>query len=222
MAKPTYTINQRELIAQISVSEPLLKGVMDEVVRDEFFLPAVEEMKQEFTKHPVTQEIVGGTDAANISNTLEGSFKSGKGKVTPNLYGFIGFDVPPFEALDPIAERLDPKDADGPKMKYVRRSRDKLEYEYQISAPDEEAIYNDKRTGFFWAPGLSWVKRIEQGIPGITHFLNEERPSSRSGGGIQVEGDLRSGRFRPVSYLSAIFNNFLRRSVNRKPTGRSI
>lgn len=222
MAQPTYQINQKELIAQISLSDPVLKGVMDQVVRDEFFDPAVEALKEEFTKHPVTQEIAGGVGSPNLSNTLDGSFKNGKGTTPGNLYGFIGFEVTPFEALDPIAERLDPKDTDGPKLKYIRRSKDKLEYEYQISAPNEEAIYNDERTGFFWAKGISWVKRIEQGIPGITHFLNEPRPLSRSGGGIQVEGTLRTGRFKPTSYLSAIFNNFLRRAVNRKPTGRGI
>lgn len=224
MAKPTYTINQRSLMAELTASDPILKRVAEQTLREAFFEPAVEEMKREFLSHPVTQEVAGGMGAPNVSQTLEAPFRENEaeGDTPANLWGFIGFDsstTTPDGAIEPVLRRLDPTDTDGPKMVYAGRDKDKLTYRFEIRAPDEAAIYND--TGMPWLPGISWVKRIEQGIPGIGHFLNVSgRPSSRSGGGIQVEGQLRSGRFRPTPYLSRIFNDFLRRVTGRTPNGR--
>lgn len=222
------TIDRRSLMAELSASDPILKRVAEETLREAFFNPAVAEMKAEWAAHPVTNEIAGGAGAPNISKTLEGKFRDdGKGDTTANLWGFIGFDaanMTPEQVLEPIERRLDPKDKDGPKMVYKGRDKDKLVYSFEIRAPDEEALYNDKKTALPWTDGgISWIRRIEQGIPGVGHFLNVSgRPSSRSGAGIQVEALLRSGRFRPVSYLSKIFNNFLRRVVGRADNGRSV
>lgn len=226
MAQPKVTINRRQLNIELSASDPILKTVAEQVLREAFFEPAVDAMRQEFESHKVTNEIAGGPGASNISDTLEGVFREQDSDTTPNLWGFIGFDlkggVTPETALDPIAERLDPKHPDGPKMTYVRRDKEKLTYEYRISAPNEARIFADKRGHLPWAPGISWIKRIEQGLPGVPHFLNVNRRSSRSTGGIQVEGQVRNGRFRPVSYMSRIFNNFLRRVAGRSDNGRRI
>lgn len=218
--KTSFKIDPRSLMVELKASDPILKRVADEAMEEGFFLPAVEEMKRDFEKSKVTQEIAGGLGSKNISGTLDAPFKDpGKGKdddiSIANLWGFIGFDVSPEEALAPIRDRLDPSHPDGPKMIYKGRDKDKLKYNYQIQAPNEEAIYAN--TSFVWAKGLSWVRRMEQGIPGIGHFLNVlNRPSSYSGGGIQIEGTLRSGRFRPVKYFSNIINNFLRVASGRK------
>lgn len=225
MAKTSVTLNQRALMAEISASEPVLKRVMDEVIEEAFFKPAIEQMKQEFESNPVTREIAGGLDSSNISNTLEGDFvQGGKGISNPNLWGFIGFDAEqssPAEVLAPIRIRLDPRHPEGPKFIYRGRDKNFIRYKYEIKAPNEEAIFNE--TNLPWAAGISWARRIEQGISGMGQFLNvTDRPSSRSGGGIQVEAQLRSGRYKPTPYLSRIFNNFLRRVTGRKATGRSI
>ena len=108
-------------------------------------------------------------------------------------------------------------------MIYAGRDKEKLTYRYQIRAPDEEAVYDATPFPETWLQGnVSWAKRVEQGIPGVNHFLNVKgRPSSRSGGGIQVDGVVRSGgRFKPVSYLSQLFNNFLKRVAGQSPNGR--
>lgn len=223
---PPYHIDQRQLMVELAASDPILKRVADETLRKAFFDPAVAELKAEFAHHPVTNEIAGGAGAPNVSRTLEGDFRDKPGDEPPNLWGFIGIDakkLSPEEALAPITERLDPSNKEGPKMTYRGRDKDKLNYNYVISAPDEEAIYNDERGHFFWAPGLSWIQRIERGIPGIAHFLNVNRSSSRSTGGIQVDGVVRSGgRFRPTSYLTKMFNNFLRRAAGREGNGRRL
>lgn len=219
------SVNRKQLVVELTASDPILKRVAEQTLREAFFDPAVDQMQQDFAIHPVTNEIAGGVGSSNVSDTLEGSFRDESGDVPPNLWGFIGFDrteISPEDALEPISSRLDPSHPDGPKMTYIGRERDQLTYRFKISAPNESAIYSDERTSIPWLSGISWVKRIEQGIPGITHFLNVNRPSSRSGGGIQVKGQVRTGRFRPVSYLSRIFNNFLRRVAGRSDTGRSV
>jgi hypothetical protein len=225
-ARYKATINQRSLIAELTSSDPILKRVAEQVMREAFFDPAVQQMQEEFEAHDVTTEIMGGKDASNLSNTLEGSFReeAEKGDVPPNLWGFIGFDAAaggPGEQLAPIRQRLDPRHPEGPKMEYRGRDKHKLTYRWEIKAPSEEAIWD--ATSFPWAEGLSWVKRMEQGIPGIGHFLNVgDRPSSRSGGGIQVDAQVRSGRFKPTSYLTKILNNFLRRAGGREANGRAV
>ena len=215
--KTSFKIDPRSLMVELKASDPILKRVADEAMEEAFFLPAVEEMKRDFEQHKVTQEVGGGLGSPNISGTLEAPFREDEddGDTIANLWGFIGFDVSPEEALAPIRDRLDPSHPDGPKMIYKGRDKDKLKYNYEIQAPNEEIIYSE--TSFPWAPGLSWLRRMEQGIPGIGHILNvTDRPSSRSGGGIQIQGTLRSGRFRPVKYFSNIISNFLRAASGRK------
>jgi hypothetical protein len=208
-------------MTELSASDPILKRVADEVMEKSFFIPAVEDMKRDFESNRVTQEIAGGLDSPNISGTLDAPFREDTegGDTIANLWGFIGFDVSPEEALAPIRERLNPDHPDGPKMIYRGRDKEKLNYRYEIRAPSEEAIYSN--TGFPWAEGISWVKRIEQGVPGVGQFLNvANRPSSRSGGGIQIKASLRSGRYKPVKYFSQILNNFLRRVSGRGASDR--
>ncbi len=219
-----FKINQRQLMVELTASDPILKRVADQTLREAFFDPAVEELKDEFLAHPVTQEIAGGVDAANLSDTLDARFRNKDDDSPANLTSFIGFDKPGTEELAPILQRLDPRHPDGPKMVYAGRSKDKLSYTYTIKAPSEEAIYDSTPFPETWLQGgISWVRRIEQGIPGIAHFLNVKgRSTSRSGGGIQIEGVLRSGRFKPTSYLTKLLNNFLRRVAGQSPNGRSV
>ncbi len=224
MASVSYSINQKNLIAEISASEPVLKRVIDPVVKESFFDPAVEQLKKDFEEDLVTQEIAGGLDSSNISETLEGSFRGGEGNTKANLWGFIGFDAAggsPGEVLGPIRQRLDPRHPEGPKLRYIGRDKSKMAYTYEIRAPNSDAI--DGETPVPWLNGISWTKRIEQGLSGLGQFLNvSDRQSSRSGGGIQIEAQLRSGRFKARPYLSRMFNNFLRRAAGRKANGRTI
>lgn len=224
--KSRVRINRRSMVMELTASDPILKRVADEVLREAFFEPAVQAMQEEFASHPVTEEIRGGVDADNISETLDARFREdlGEGDTKANLWGFIGFDAAatsPAEALAPIMTRLDPRHPDGPKMTYESRDREKLTYRYVIRGPNETAIW--KETDMPWMEGISWVKRVEQGISGVGHYLNvANRPGSRSGGGVQVDAQLRGGRFKATSYLSAIVNNFLRRVAGRGTNGRAL
>lgn len=179
-------------------------------------------MKREFEEHPVTQEIGEGITARNDSGTLEAPFghpperKDGRAVTDysePNLFSFIGFEAGS-DPLAPIRSALEPGAPGGPTMKYVSMDRDRLAFRFLVSAPDKEKLA--AVTPIPWLPGISWVIRIEQGIAGIGYFLNAvNRKGSRSGGGIQIHNQLRSGRFRAVSYLSGIFRSFLSRVAGR-------
>ena len=221
-----YYINQRQLLAELATAEPTLRKEADRIMKDEFFQPAVDAMKDEFENHKVTLEIQGGRDAENITETLGGFREAKDDDSPPNLFSFIGFDAGSNPTME-IEKRLDPRHPDGPKLVYKGMDRSsRMEFRYEISAPNEEKIYD--ATPVPWGEGnVSWVQRIEQGIAGIGHFLNRimlakgRGLGSASGGGIQIEGDLPGRTFRATSYLSAIFNNFLRRVVGRTPQGES-
>jgi hypothetical protein len=155
-----------------------------------------------------------------------GDFRQEKGDSKPNLFSFIGFD----EGSNPtneIEKRLDPRHPDGPKMIYRGRNPDSLEFRYEIRAPDKEAIY--EATPIPWLKGRhSWAQRVEKGIPGVGHSLNKIMPNggrgngSASGGGVQVEGELREASFRSVKYLSKMFDAFLSKVPKRIRSGRKV
>jgi hypothetical protein len=195
-------INKKQLILELKSSEKILVREAEQIIKKEYFDPAVKEMIKDIVNHPVTKEINGGIDSKNISNTLGGGDK--------NLYSFIGFEDGD-DPIEPILEKISPLNPDGPKIKYIRGSnKNNLEFNFAITAPNQEAIEN--ATPMPWADGLSWVSRIEKGIPGLNRFLNKFGvPSSRSGGGIQVKNKLREARFKNISYLSGIFNKFIDR-----------
>ena len=48
-----------------------------------------------------------------------------------------------------------------------------------------------------WAPGLSWAQGIHNGhIPNFGHYMNKDFKKSRSGGGLQVDGEIPDRVFR--------------------------
>lgn len=206
-AEPTVKINRQQLNIQLSANG-LLQTKAKDYVNKNFFIPAVKEMKQQFEQHPITQEIEGGIEADNISNTLKGDFPSDEGK---NLFSFIGFqngDTP----IDDIRYYLDPVNPSGPKLKLTNINKGKLQYTFEVTPPSLEEIH--KNTPMPWADGLSWVKRIETGIPNLGKFLNKIGiKGSRSGGGIQVKKSLRDGKYAPRSYMTQIINKFIKRAT---------
>lgn len=215
----SYKVDRRQMIQELVAFDPILKREADEAIHKYYFDPAVKAMQDEFARHPVTKEIQGGIGADNESGTLIGDFREDpeKGDGKPNLFSFIGFDAGD-DPTEEIAKRLDPNHPDGPKVVYKGREKDHLTYYFEIRAPDEEAIQN--ATPLPWAPGISWSKRIEQGLPGVGQFLNTLlRKGSHSGGGIQIDENLRKNKggatFRPVRYLTQIFKNFLTKAARK-------
>jgi hypothetical protein len=225
-------LDKKSIIAEILNQEKVTVPMVSARVDEEIVNPALEKMANDFMEHPVTQEILGGVESDNISNTL-GGFKYKGGD---NLYSFIGFSESQEETIKKIrnillagagGEQKQLRSAttgrfmglSGGRAKYTGKTPDKGTLFFEISGPDETNIY--KLTPMPWAPGLSWVHRMETGIPGLAYFMNmdgdeHKRESSRSGGGIQIKRPLRNTSFQGISYLSEIIDNFLKRCATAK------
>lgn len=215
---PSVTFNRRQLMIELSTSEPILKKEAIAVARKTIFDPAVKQMMEDFNEHPVTEEIRAGVDSPNISGTLEADFHEDDDRSSvANLTSFIGFDKAQGDPTAPIAAILTPNNqGTGPLLEYQGMDKGTLSFRFKVYAPSTDALYGEK-TDLPWAPGVSWAQRIEVGLAGIGQFLNEKgKAGSRSGGGIQIENTLRGGRFGPVSYLSGILRDFLARVSGRR------
>ena len=152
-----------------------------------------EEMLSEFDNHSATQELVGKTSSVPSAFVSHGS-----------LFGFIGFD----ESDSPteiVREMLNESE-----LKFIK-IKDKV-VNFRVFYPSKEELFS--ATPLPWATGRSWLKGIESGMSGLGRYLNEESDASRSGGGIQSEGTIRSGRFRNAKYISEILNNFIKKIDN--------
>lgn len=179
------------------------------------FNDAVLSMQEDFEESKITQEIDGGIAADNASETLGGQ------GAPRNLFSFIGFK----EGDNPtqvIREMLSPTDPAGPKLakgeKVAATGGNQIcQFHYGIRAPAKTRIY--KATPMPWAPGLSWAEKLEGEFPGFAHFLDRYMTSknkdgewvSRSGGGVQIEGELPGRTYTKPDdgYLSGIFARFL-------------
>tara|TARA_B100000214_G_scaffold320626_1_gene255847 strand:- start:2080 stop:2679 length:600 start_codon:yes stop_codon:yes gene_type:complete len=148
-------------------------------------------MLREFDSHPITKEINAGPAATNSSGTL-----GGKG----NLFSFIGFSKgdKPIREVRSLLEN-------STKLIGIRKSpHGKIGFQIVIDLPNKEEIKN--ASPLPWAAARSWVIGIEQGLSGLGQYLVKSG-AGRSGGGIEIKGQINSGRFRNTKYVSAILAN---------------
>ena len=180
-------INKRGLRRELSVQ--LGPGMRRKIIQRtrQDIQKVVTRMLAQFNSHPVTREIEGGPSAQNLSGTL-----GGRG----NLFSFIGFDrgdVP----IAPVRKLLQ----NSTKLVSVRQLKNKLDFEIIIELPSKDEIARESPVP--WAAARSWVLGIEQGLAGLGQFL--VKPGvGRSGGGIQVSGQLKGGSFKNQKYISTI------------------
>ena len=148
-------------------------------------------MLAEFDSHPVTKEIEGGPNTTNRSGTLGG---------TGNLFSFIGFNKGdrPTKAVRRILEA-------STRLKGLKENPDgSLGFEVIIEIPTKSEIKDSSPIP--WAAARSWVIGIEQGLSGLGQFLVKPG-AGRSGGGLEVSGSIRSGKFKNTKYVSQILAN---------------
>ena len=156
---------------------------------------------ESFESHPVTRELIEGPEAGNSSGTLMGY---------GNLFGFIGFSEGA-SPISPVRQMLNL----ATRIKSVRRAPgSNTRINININVPDLEDFR--EIAPLPWEPGRSWVEGIERGISGLGYYLNLRRPSSRSGGGVQIENKLRVMAFKNTKYMSEIIRNFTLRLRNLK------
>lgn len=157
-------------------------------------------MEQEFDRHAVTKEIEDGPTAENYSNTLSG--------IDGNLFSFIGFvegDNPTEIVRQALKELCSLNER--PKTTI---SGNRIIFNFSVRVPTLQEL--EAFTPMPWEPG-SWLTGIERGISGLGYYLFKLRgfPQSRSGTAVQIKRELRSGKFRNVSYVSEILQNFYKR-----------
>ena len=152
------------------------------------------EMIKEFLSHPVTQEIMEGPSAPNISGTLGG---------VSNLFAFIGFDAGN-QPVAPILERLEAMD-----IIYNKEYKEKgIGVSFNVFLPTAEDIF--AITPLPWATGRSWAEGIERGISGLGYLLRKS--GGRSGAAVQSRvNKVRGGRFQNTPYISSFIKRYKKR-----------
>ena len=148
-------------------------------------------MLAEFDNHPITREIAAGPNATNSSGTLSGA---------GNLFSFIGFDsgdrpTRPVRKLLESSTRLVSVN--------VRKGGD-LFFDVVIDVPSKDEMA--QASPLPWAAARSWVVGVEQGLSGLGQYLVKPE-TGRSGGGIEIQGKIRSGKFKNTKYVTQILAN---------------
>ena len=158
------------------------------------------EMITEFLTLPVTQELLGGPDAPNISGTLGG---------VTSLFAFIGFDSGD-QPIAPILNALE-----RTQLQYLKelKQTNKVGGVFTVTLPTAEQIFSI--TPMPWAIGRSWAQGIETGISGLG-FLLRKKGKGRSGVALQSRVKVRGGRFRNTAYISSFIKKYERRFQNLK------
>ncbi len=186
--------NYKEMYKSVATSEIGQKRV-NTVARREFEAKK-REMIEAFDAHPVTKEIEAGPGTANLSNTLGGE---------GDLFSFLGFDSEA-EPTEPLREVLQ-NEVVLTNSTSVEAKTDKVTYKFSVRIPTESI---KKATPMEWEKGLSWAEGIERGVSGFSNFLRGFFGTSRSGGGIQTENQVRATSFKPRTYLTEILADFLK------------
>ena len=152
------------------------------------------EMIKEFLSHPVTQEIMEGPSAANISGTLGG---------VTNLFAFIGFDSGE-QPVGPILNLLEEVN-----ITYNKEYKEKgIGVSFHVFLPTAEDIF--AITPLPWATGRSWAEGIERGISGLGYLVRKS--GGRSGVAVQSRvRKVRGGGFQNTPYISSFIKRYKKR-----------
>jgi len=144
----------------------------------------------DFKRHPVTREIEAGVNGNNISKTLGGY---------GNLFTYIGFESSS-KPIKPILRELN--DIRLTKIIFSKNGN----FNVLAIYPSIRQIFDI--TPLPWAEGRSWAEGIEKGISGLGSYLNKSNEKSRSGKGLQTEGEIRKSGFSPTPYISSMIKSF--------------
>lgn len=162
------------------------------------FYSAKRAMLKEFDRHNITQELLAGPNAVNISGTLDGY---------GNLFSFIGF-----ERGDAPTERLRTLlDLSTSFEQTIFRNR---AWYFRVSLPNRTTI--EGVTQMPWERGNSWAYGVENYISGLSNYLYTQWDKGRSGMGLQLRDyDYTEGAtFSGQPYITEILDNF-RKRINK-------
>lgn len=191
-----YRINMKSVNQRVARSRKYQQRA--DVLAKTRFTSAYRQLLEDFDHHPVTKELSGGPDGSNLSDTLGGY---------GNLFSYMGFPA----GVDPtVAVKNFLRSA----IKMRKRSNlNQLGVEYNIRVP---SLADFDFAQMPWESGKSWVRGIETGVSGFNYYMNKAADASRSGGAIQIDGELRSRTSSSgVKYMSKILKNFKKRVFNK-------
>lgn len=176
---------QKEISKQYSMG---FRKQMERKIRQDV-KQAQTKMVLAFESHDVTRDLDRGPSGSSLP---------GGG----DLFSFIGFESGdrPTNALRALLTR-------GIKVQFISSLKNDIEATFQIDIPTKEQI--EELTPMPWAPGRSWAREIEMGIPGLGQYLVTDSSASRSGKAIQVKSVIRSGQFGAKSYMTKILSTFI-------------
>lgn len=203
-------INSRKFADQVSQvrsakkAKDLAYKKAQEIAKD-----AKDEMLIEFEQNRITKELEAGPkNMKNISRNLIG-LPYGQG----SLYGFIGF-VDGTNPIEPVREYLQNTGNVFKTSRFQRRGKRGGTYQFRVKAPLMSVI--ERFTPMPWEGGRSWARAIERGISGLSYYMANKSPMSRSGQGIQGQNQFhQAAMYKPSKYLSNIINNFIRKIQGR-------
>ena len=194
MAKRTKAgINSKLINEKISKSPEVRKAAYAKA--NEKFKKQKAKMINEFMAHPVTQEIQSGPSSTNLSGTLRGY---------GNLFSYIGFSVGS-DPIGPILSMMENVFSLSKRPKKVSVSSKNIRFMYNVIFPDMTDFENV--SSMPWEGG-SWVSGIERRISGYSHYMYKRASASRSKTAIQTKTSIRSGSFKPMTYVSNIIKQF--------------
>jgi len=170
----------------------VMRKDLERITREKF-KKIKKEMIDEFLGNPITQEIMAGPDASNISGTLGG---------VSNLFAFIGFN----QGEQPIAPIL--ALLENATLEYTRPTKSRgMGIIFTVSLPAAQDIF--AVTPLPWATGRSWAEGIERGLSGLGYLLRKKR--GRSGAAVQSRVKIRGGRFSNSPYISSFILKYKKR-----------
>ena len=190
MLRSGASINMRGLKKEISSQYTRrFKQIIEMQIRSKVEA-ARKQLLMEFDNHEVTRDLSSGPGSGNLA---------GGG----DLFSFIGFDASdrPTNALRVYLLR-------SLRVRVSQVLRNEIGVNFHISLPTKEEM--ELLSPMPWAPGRSWLREVEMGIPGLGQYLVKESPSSRSGAAIQVKGVVNSNKFGGVPYMTEILGNLIK------------
>jgi hypothetical protein len=194
-----------------------IRGLEAEIAKKGYkiFKPAIEQrvntslnksrqkLLDDFDSHPITQEIEGGPNASNISQTLGGY---------GNLFSFMGFEAGS-DPISPIRSLL----ARSIKISSLRDVSGKLIFRLKFTVPTKDQL--SQISSLPWSTE-SWIEAVEKGMSGLGQYLYKSEKSinvSRSGPAVQLSGEVsRSGGSSiAADYMTGILERMLADIENR-------
>lgn len=192
----------KQLASQITtaIKDQTVRRVKEPSLRKKF-TELKAQMLSDFNNLPIIDALdygpgYGNTDIANLLG--------GYG----DLFSFLGFprNRKPANKIRALIRSMKLEKLDSPGLSVKWRI---------VDFPTMDAVEEVTKDDLPWIKGKSWVKFLEQGVPGLGEYLNKnnlENPPSRSNFGIQSKHSVRPSRIvRAPKWMSGFLQTYFKK-----------